>query len=56
MGQRDVANYPGLTKESVDRAFAELKAAGRIEQRGRCVQILDKDMKGLQEFIEETEE
>lgn len=56
MGQRDVANYLGLTKESVNRAFAELKAAGRIEQRGRYVQILDKDMKGLQAFIDEAEE
>ena len=53
MTQVDIANYLGLTKESISRAFAELKQRGYVEQRGRYVRILDRNSLTLKQFVEE---
>ncbi|HYW76343.1 MAG TPA: Crp/Fnr family transcriptional regulator [Gammaproteobacteria bacterium] len=55
MTQVDIANYLGLTKESISRAFAELKQRGYVEQHGRHVRILNADSPALEQFVEEGE-
>ena len=44
MNRRDIADYLGLTLETVSRMFAELKERGVIRLEGaRRVHLLDKD-------------
>ena len=40
MGRGEIANYLGMTNESVSRAFARLVDEGRIRVRGRHVDLL----------------
>jgi CRP-like cAMP-binding protein len=44
MPRHDIADYLGLTLETVSRMFAELKEQGAIRLEGaRCVHLLDKE-------------
>jgi CRP/FNR family transcriptional regulator, anaerobic regulatory protein len=53
MSRGDIADYLGLTIETVSRQFTDLKASGliEVERGGRRVRILDRD--GLQALSED---
>jgi CRP/FNR family transcriptional regulator len=43
MGRGDLAEYLGLTKETVSRVFSRLRAKGLIEARGARLRLLDRE-------------
>ena len=43
MDRRDIANYLGLTIETVSRTMSAMQREGMIEVRGKLVRILDRD-------------
>lgn len=51
MNQHDLGSHLGMTKESVSRAFASLKARGLIEHKAKSVYI--PDPRALRAFIDE---
>ena len=52
MDRRDIANYLGLTIETVSRTMSALQKDGLIEVRGKLVRILDRD--SLREAAKQT--
>lgn len=56
MDRRDIANYLGLTIETVSRTMSALQREGTIEVRGKLVRILDRDALNEQALQAQPEE